>query len=132
MAFYDCVRILTLTVGAHNIAQSTHIRSLGLRFDAELTSEPQIADVRKTAYYHNYEAINEIRKYLTDDTRKTLVHSLVTGRLDYCNSLYFGLASKSIYKLQLAQNSAVRIISRTRKHELSICLPYIPKPILIQ
>ena len=61
--------------------------------------------------------LNKVRKYLTDDTTKTLVHSLVTGRLDYCNSLYFGLASKSIYKLQLAQNSAARIISKTRKHE---------------
>ena len=61
--------------------------------------------------------INKIRIYLTEDTTKTLVHSLVTGRLDYCNSLYFGLASKSIYKLQLAQNSAARIISKTRKHE---------------
>ena len=61
--------------------------------------------------------IIKIRKYLTDDTTITLVHSLVTGRLDYCNSLSFGLASKSIYKLQLAQNSSARIISRTRKHE---------------
>ena len=64
--------------------------------------EPQITDMCKTAYYHIYmEKINKIRKYLTDDTTKTLVHSLVTGRLDYCNSLYFGLASKSIYKLHL-------------------------------
>ena len=43
---------VTLTVGANNIAQSTHIRSLGLRLDAELTIEPQIADVCKTAYDH--------------------------------------------------------------------------------
>ena len=52
MAFYDCVRILTLTVGANNIAQSTHIRSLGLRLDAEHTIEPQMAYVCKTAYFH--------------------------------------------------------------------------------
>ena len=100
---------VTLTVGSHNIAQSTHIRSLGVRLYAELTIEPQIADTCKTAYYH-IKKIYKIRKYLT----KTLVRSLVTaltGRLDYCNRLY------TIYKLQLAQNSAARIISRTRKHE---------------
>ena len=70
----------------------------------------------KTAYYH-MRKINKIRKYRTDDTTKTLVHSLLTGRLDYCNSLYFGLTSNSFSKLKLAQNSAARIISRTRKHE---------------
>ena len=112
----DISENVTLTVGAHSITQSTLIRSLGVRLDAELTIEPQITDMCKTAYYH-IKKINKIRKYLTDDTTKTLVHSLVTGRLDYCNSLYFGLASKSIYKLQLAQNSAARIISKTRKHE---------------
>ena len=112
----DISENVTLTVGAHSVAQSTHIRSLGVRLDAKLTIEPQITDICKTAYNH-IKKMNKIRKYLTDDTTKTLVHSLVTGRLDYCNSLYFGLASKSIYKLQLAQNSAARIISKTRKHE---------------
>ena len=48
---------------------------------------------------------------------KTLVHSLVTGRLDYRNNVYFRLISKSIFRLLLAQMSAARIISRTRKHE---------------
>ena len=106
----DISENVTLTVGAHTITQSTHIRSLGVDvenesvicgcgvddvLDAELTIEPQITDMCKTAYYH-IKKINKIRKYLTDDTTKTLVHSLVTGRLDYCNSLYFGLASKSI------------------------------------
>ena len=88
------------TVGTHNIAQHTHIRSLGVRLDAEHTIESQIADMCKTTYYHMRE-INKIRKYLTDETTKIRVHSLVTGRLEYYNSLYFGQAFKSIYKLQL-------------------------------
>ena len=50
-------------------------------------------------------------------SQKTLVHSLVTGRLDYRNNLYFRLTSKSIFRLLLAQISAARIISQTRKHK---------------
>ena len=80
--------------------RTTHIRSLGVRLDAEHTIESQIADMCKTTYYHMRE-INKIRKYLTDDTTKICVHSLVTGRLEYYNRLYFGQAFKSIYKLQL-------------------------------
>ena len=67
----DISENVTLTVGEQKISQSTHIRSLGVRLDAELTIEPQIADICKTTYYH-MRKINKIRKYLTDDTTKLL------------------------------------------------------------
>ena len=43
---------------------------------------------------------------------KTLIQSTVTVRLDYCNSLYYGLSLKSIKKLQLAQKAAARLIAK--------------------
>ena len=58
-----------------------------------------------------------IRKYLDIDATKTLVHAYVTSRLDYCNSLVYGMAKEFTEKLQRVQNTAARLITRTRKFD---------------
>ena len=65
----------------------------------------------------NYHLRNicRIRKFVNQDTCHTVVRTLVTSRLDYCNSLYNGVSDKSLSLLQKLQNKAARTIYRKPK-----------------
>ncbi len=43
-------------------------------------------------------------------TTKMLVHNYVISKLDYCNSLYYGLPNYLLKELQLVMNRAARLI----------------------
>ena len=54
--------------------------------------------------------LRRIRKYFDQDTVKTVVHACIRSKLDYCNSLLYGLPDSQIVKLQRVQNTCARLI----------------------
>ena len=46
-----------------------------------------------------------------------LPNSLVSSKLDYCNSLYSGISQTNLNKLQRIQNSLARVITNTSKYQ---------------
>ena len=54
--------------------------------------------------------LRRIRKYLSKDNTKTLVHAFISSRIDYCNSLLYGLPEYQLNKLQRVQNMCARLI----------------------
>ena len=61
--------------------------------------------------------IGRVRKYLNQQSTKRLVYAFITSRLDYCNSLLYGLPAKEINKFQRLQNSAARLLTRSKIRE---------------
>ena len=57
--------------------------------------------------------IRQLLPYLDDPSLQLLVSSLVLSRIDYCNSLYYGLPGTSLNPLYKVFNSAARLVSRT-------------------
>ena len=54
--------------------------------------------------------VRSIRKFLTAEAAETLVHSIITSKLDQCNSLLFGMTGSNLNKLQRIQNFALRTV----------------------
>lgn len=107
--------ILSLDNFTHTPSHS--VKNLGVVFDEKLTMENQINAVARSCR-NQLRSIGKIRRYLDDQTCKTLVNALVTSRLDYGNALLYGTPDGRLKKLQLLQNSAARLVTRTgiREH----------------
>ena len=55
--------------------------------------------------------------YFSRKVRKTLVQATVLSRIDYCNSLLFGLPVVHLSKLQRLQNAAARLVCNIPKYD---------------
>jgi hypothetical protein len=68
-----------------------------------------------SGFYFLYN-IRCIRKYLSRELTETLIHAFISSRLDYCNSLLYGLPNCQLAKLQRVQNAAAHLIFQESKY----------------
>ena len=72
--------------------------------------------VIKTAFFH-LRNIAKVRPFINQNDAEKLIHAFISSRLDYCNSLFAGLPKKTTERLQLIQNSAARLLTKTKRRE---------------
>ena len=106
----------SINIGGNEIPSSVSVRNLGAWLDKEMTMETHVNNVCKTAYLH-LRNIRYIRNFLTEDATKTIIQAFVTSRLDYGNSLLYGISRKLMRKLERIQNYAARIIVGAGRYE---------------
>ena len=88
-----------LLVGHKEFGKSNEVRNIGTVWDSALGMETQISNIVQSAFMH-LRNIWKIRQYLTRKATETIVHAFITSKLDYCNSLLYGLPQNLIQRLQ--------------------------------
>ncbi len=106
----------TLTLGVKQLKIKSKIFSftivtLNLNFSSPVKAT-------KSLQYH-LKNIARIRCFVSSKDLEKPVHAFITSRVDCCNGLLTGLPKKTIRQLQLIQNAAARILTRTRQSEHS-------------
>ena len=106
----------TMTICEHRIESSTSDKNLGVTFDSELGMDLHVNNITRS-YFYQLRQPRSIRRSLSMDATKALVHSLISSRVDYCSSIFYGATNIVVRRLQSVLNAAARLISNKRKFD---------------
>ena len=85
---------------------------LGVILDAQMTMRQRVTSIVRSANAH-LRSLGRVRWYLNATTAAAAARTLILSRLDYANALLAGLSNKLINRLQVVQNNAARLVTRT-------------------
>ncbi|XP_071804869.1 uncharacterized protein [Asterias amurensis] len=105
-----------ITIADSSLDPTSHARDLGVIIDDQLTMAKHVSNLCRASSFGLHKN-GKIRQYLDQSTTEKLIHAFVMSRIDNNNSLLYGLPECQLHKLQRVQNSAARLITRTRSLE---------------
>ena len=99
----------TICISDDVIHASFSVTDLGVVLDRHLKMSHHVSNMVQTCTY-KLRLINVIRDKLTETVAECMINAMVTGNLDYCNSLLNGITANQISRIQKLQNTAARLI----------------------
>ena len=110
------IDISSITLLSAAVPLSSTVKDLGVHIDSQLTMSDHVTALRRSCFFQ-LRQLRAIRSSITVNAAKTLVHAFVSSRIDYCNSLFFGISKGLMARLQGIQNAAARLITGTKKFD---------------
>ena len=86
-------------------------KNLGVILDDQLSFEKHILQIVKGCF-GTIRCLTKIKSYLTYEQLRTVICACIFSRIDYCNSLFYGINSNLINKLQSVQNTTARLLMK--------------------
>ena len=103
------LQINSVLINNANIDLCSIATILGFTFDKHMTMNDHVKNVTSSCSMH-LRRLRMIKRFLNRSTLECLVHAFVHSKLDYYNSLLYGISNRSRFKLQSIQNQASKLI----------------------
>ena len=84
---------------------------LSVTINSELIMTLHVNNLVRTCFYQ-LRQLWYIKSIITNIAAKSLVHSLISSRLNYCNSVKYGASASNIRKMPAVLNVSARLITR--------------------
>uniref|UniRef100_A0A8C6PV72 Reverse transcriptase domain-containing protein n=1 Tax=Nothobranchius furzeri TaxID=105023 RepID=A0A8C6PV72_NOTFU len=91
------------------------VRNLGVTFEPALTLDSHDSFLVRSSFFH-LRNIAKLSPILSRSELETVIHTFISSRLDYCNSLFTCLSRTSLNRLQVVQNACARLLTKSSKH----------------
>ena len=91
-------------------------RDLVVIIDSQLTLSLHVAALCRAGYYQ-LRQLRPLVQSMTVESARTAAAAFISCRLDYCNSLLYGLLDTLLRKMQSVQNATAPLITGTRCHD---------------
>lgn len=103
------LRIDSVTLNDCNVPFCQIATNLGFVFDNHLTMNEHVKAITSSCS-HQLRKLRMVKCYLNRSALESLVHAFINSRLDYCNSLFYGISVNLMSKLQSIQNQAAKLV----------------------
>jgi hypothetical protein len=110
------VDVDSVHLGSSAVHFQETVNNLGVVIDRQLSMKDHIQKICGTSFWQ-LRQLRVVRASLTKSSCDALVHAFISSRLDYCNSLLFGISSTLIRQLDSVLRAAARLVLRKRRFD---------------
>ena len=106
---------VSINLNLNTISPSECAKNLDVIFQSDMSMDKHISSVVKTCF-HQLREFRHIRSFIPKSAAIIFANAFIHSRIDYCNSLFYGLPKYSINRLQKYKTRSVaRIVTRTSR-----------------
>ena len=109
-------KVESINVDSSTVVPAKSAKNIGVIFDNTLSMHEHVSYICKSCMFH-LRNIAAIRRYITQDACESIIHAMITSRMDYANATLLGLPQYELRRLQKIQNIAARIIFQQPRYE---------------